>query len=153
MAKKLGRPKGSGAMPRPIDAICSRISEGEPLRQICRTEGFPSWNTVYQWLKEDAAFAARFAQAREAGFDAIAEECLDIADETAGDTKTVTRGETSYEVADTEWISRSKLRVETRLKLLAKWDPKRYGDKLETTLKGDPLAPIALTLNGSDVDG
>ena len=32
--------------------------------------------------------------------------------------------------ANTEWISRSKLRVETRLKLLAKWDPKRYGDKI-----------------------
>ena len=29
-----------------------------------------------------------------------------------------------------EHIQRSKLRIETRLKLLAKWNPKKYGDKL-----------------------
>lgn len=138
---------------RPTDAICARLAEGEPLRQICRDVGMPSWYTVYQWLKDDPEFASRFARAREAGFDAIAEECLDIADDASRDTKLVGSGDSEREAADTEWISRSKLRVETRLKLLAKWDPKRYGDKLETTLKGDPSAPVALTLNGSDVHG
>ena len=29
-----------------------------------------------------------------------------------------------------EHVQRSKLRIETRLKLLAKWDPRRYGDRL-----------------------
>ena len=28
-------------------------------------------------------------------------------------------------------IQRAKLRIDTRLKLLSKWDPKRYGDKLD----------------------
>jgi hypothetical protein len=28
------------------------------------------------------------------------------------------------------------LRVETRLKLLAKWDPKRYGDKIAQEISG-----------------
>jgi hypothetical protein len=40
-------------------------------------------------------------------------------------------------VPDSEWISRSKLRVETRLKLLAKWDPKRYGDRLNLDHSGE----------------
>ena len=42
---------------------------------------------------------------------------------------------------DSEHVQRSKLRVETRLKLLAKWDPRRYGDRLQ--LANDPEHPIA----------
>ena len=117
------------------DDICERIAEGEPLRVICRTEGMPAWRTVYHWLEERPDFAARIARARVSGFDAIAEDCLDIADETNLDTVTDKEGNVRQ---NTEWISRSKLRVDTRLKLLAKWDPKRYGDKLETTVKGGP---------------
>lgn len=117
------------------DDICERIAEGEPLRVICRTEGMPAWRTVYHWLEERPDFAARIARARVSGFDAIAEDCLDIADETNLDT---VKDKEGNERQNTEWISRSKLRVDTRLKLLAKWDPKRYGDKLETTVKGGP---------------
>ena len=81
---------------------------------------------------------ASIAHAREAGFDAIAEECLEIADETAFDTVINDNG---YR-ANTEWISRSKLRVETRLKLLAKWDPKRYGEKVDVNHGGQGDNPV-----------
>jgi hypothetical protein len=37
-------------------------------------------------------------------------------------------------------LGHRKLQIETRLKLLAKWDPKRYGDKL--SLSGDKENPI-----------
>lgn len=114
------------------DEICERLSEGEPLRQICRDERMPAWRTVYAWKTGDADFNARIAGAREAGYDAIAHECLEIADETGFDTLSTEHGDR----ANSEWISRSKLRVETRLKLLAKWDPKRYGDKVQTELSG-----------------
>jgi hypothetical protein len=107
------------------EAICLRIAEGEPLRVMCREEGMPAWRTVYDWIAANEDFAARFARAREAGFDAIAEDCLRIADATEHDTIMVGQGDNEHEAANTEWISRSKLRVETRLKLLAKWSPKR----------------------------
>lgn len=110
------------------DTIIAAISEGKPLAQICREIGIDR-TTVYCWRREDEAFDQRFARARDEGFDAIAEDCLAIADETSNDTKIV--GEDDREVANAEWISRSKLRVETRLKLLAKWDPKRYGERLD----------------------
>ena len=114
------------------DEICERLSQGEPLRQICRDERMPAWQTVYGWKAAHEDFSKRIASAREAGFDAIAEECLEIADETAFDTVETDQGFR----ANSEWISRSKLRVETRLKLLAKWDPKRYGDKITNELTG-----------------
>ena len=123
------------------DEICERLADGEPLRQICRDERMPAWRTVYAWKAANADFDARIAGAREAGFDAIAHECLEIADETAFDTIDSKEGVR----ANTEWISRSKLRVETRLKLLAKWDPKRYGDKITNELTGPNGGPVEFT--------
>lgn len=108
----------------------------------------PAWRTVYRWKAEDATFSARIAGAREAGFDAIAEECLDIADDTSRDTLTDDNGDR----ANTEWISRSKLKIETRLKLLAKWDPKRYGDKIQQEHSGTDGGPLQILLNPIDAD-
>ena len=34
-------------------------------------------------------------------------------------------------LVDTDHIQRAKLRIDTRLKLLAKWNPKKWGDKLD----------------------
>lgn len=121
-----------------LDEIADRLSQGEPLRQICRDDRMPSWQTFYRWKAEDETLSKRIAHAREAGFDAIAEECLEIADETAFDTVITDTGDR----ANTEWISRSKLRVETRLKLLAKWDPKRYGDKVDVNHGGQGDNPV-----------
>lgn len=123
------------------DEICERLAQGEPLRKICRDDRMPTWQTIYRWMAENADLSNRIAHAREAGFDAIAEECLEIADETAFDTVSTEHGDR----ANTEWISRSKLRVETRLKLLAKWDPKRYGDKITNELTGPGGGPVEFT--------
>jgi len=46
--------------------------------------------------------------------------------------------ENGLDTIDGEHVSRSKLRIETRLKLLACWDPKRYGAKAA----GDAENPI-----------
>lgn len=98
----------------------------------------PAWRTVYDWKDAHAEFAARIAHAREAGHDAIASDCMDIADDISKDTLYGENGER----ANTEWISRSKLRIETRLKLLAKWDPKRYGDKMDVNHGGQDGNPV-----------
>lgn len=119
------------------DEICARIAEGEPLRQICRDKGI-AWRTVYSWLAANEDFAARFAQARDVGMDAIAEESLEIADNSSNDwieKQNDEGGVVSY-TFNKEHVQRSKLRIETRLKLLAKWNPKKYGDKIETTHTG-----------------
>jgi hypothetical protein len=49
-------------------------------------------------------------------------------------------------------IEHRKLRIETRLKLLAKWNPKKYGDKLaHTGASGD--GPIELIVKHIGSDG
>lgn len=120
------------------DEICERIARGEPLRQICRDEHMPGWVTVYNWLKKYDDFAERFARARELGYDAIAEETLDIADEGTNDwmEKLGADGQPVGWQLNGEHVQRSKLRIETRLKLLAKWSPKKYGDKQQVEMSG-----------------
>lgn len=131
----MGRP--SLKTPELCEEIEQRLSKGEPLLQICRDEWMPTARAVYNWIDADAELSSRIARAREIGFDAIALDALAIADETTHDT---VKRQDGSEAVNGEWISRSKLRVETRLKLLAKWDPKRYGDAV--TVKGDKDNPL-----------
>ncbi len=129
----VGRPSKNS--PELRQEICDRLSKGEPLAQICRDEWMPALRTVYDWLDIDGEFSAHFTRARASGFDIIAQDCLTIADDGRNDYM-LARAADGDEAAmkyDAEHVQRSKLRVETRLKLLAKWDPKRYGDKLDIT--------------------
>lgn len=115
--------------PQVEDEICRRLSEGETLRAICRDEGMPPWRSVYDWIAQDEGFAARFARAREVGADAIAEETLDILDQPPERTNTE-----HGDKVDSGYVAWQKNRAEQRLKLLAKWFPKKYGDKQEIDL-------------------
>ncbi|PPU41835.1 DNA packaging protein [Xanthomonas arboricola] len=147
-AKRPGRPsKYSHAL---IERIASRLSQGEPLAAICRDKGMPAYRTVKDWMdeKDDLGVAtargtrvsAAIARAREEGFDSLAAECLHIADDGSRD---YTSDKDGREVPDHDHIQRSKLRIETRLKLLAKWDPKRYGDKIQQEVSGPEGVPLA----------
>lgn len=111
-----------------VPQICDRLATGEPLTSICNDLGITR-QCVNKWRREDEAIAKQIQAARDDGYDAIADECLDIADDSQGDYKIELRGRQEVVTIDKEAVLRSKLRIETRLKLLAKWDPKRYGDK------------------------
>ena len=129
------------------DEICRRISEGEPLRAICRDEHMPSWRTIYDWIEKDEAFAAHIAHARDLGFDAIAESTLDIADDGRNDwVERLDKDQVpiGYQL-NGDHVQRSKLRVETRLKLLAKWCPKKYGERTAMELTGANGGPVQMT--------
>lgn len=96
------------------DQIITWISQGKTLREFCRQPGSPSFVTVYEWLAKDDDFALRFAHARDTGHEVIAQECAAISDEPC---------------ADQVDVGRNRLRIETRLKLLAKWNPKKWGER------------------------
>lgn len=120
------------------DEICDRIANGETLRAICREAGMPAWRTVYDWRVSHPQFAARIAQARELGYDAIAEEALDIADTPVEGVRREESADGYKEIRD-DMLGHRRLQVDTRLKLLAKWAPKKYGDKIDVTTGGDSL--------------
>lgn len=141
--KKIGRP--SKYTPELAAEICERLSTGETMRQICRDAHMPHWTKVYDWLAKDPDLSVRVARAREAGFDALAEEALEISNTPhLGQKKVFSSGagedEDSMTVTEEDMLGHRKLQIETRLKLLACWNPKKYGNKV--ALGGDAENPI-----------
>ena len=137
--KKTGRP--SKYTPELAAEIARRLSEGEPLRQICRDEHMPHWTNMYEWMAQDPELSVRIARAREAGYDKMAEECLELADTPKFGTKQI-ESEDGITVTREDMLGHRKLQIETRLKLLAKWNPKKYGDRL--THAGDAENPVSV---------
>jgi terminase small subunit-like protein len=144
----MGRP--SSYTPEIVEQICQHLEQGIPLEEICRSEGMPASRTVHDWIipgrvaSVPETVSTDIARAREIGYDAIANRLRATA-------RMLESGESSRDV------QRDKLIIETDLKLLAKWNPKKYGDKVnvEATGKdGTPLNPPAvhvyLPSNGRD---
>lgn len=92
----------------------------------------PKVTTIWDWQNdqedvERASFVTEsIARAREAGEEQIALDCLNIADDNGNDMRLL---ESGVEVVNSDVVQRAKLRIDTRLKLLAKWNPKKWGDK------------------------
>lgn len=107
--------------------IVARLSEGEPLAAICRDDHMPGVTTVWEWQRSKPELSEAIARAREVGFDTIASRLRETA-----------RGQ-GESTAD---VQRDKLIIDTDLKLLAKWDPKRYGEKLAHVGGSEGDAPI-----------
>jgi len=126
--------KRKGDRAKLVPLILDRIANGETLVSICRDFGIGR-QTGYDWL---AGEGVRLAHAREAGADTLATQALAIADCTDGDTIQTDSGE----VCNREWIARSKLRVETRLRLAAVFCPSKYGHKAQLEHSGPKGGPI-----------
>ena len=153
--KKTGRP--SKYSPEIAQQMCEMLSEGIPLREICRMDGFPAWQTVYDWMYRDDALgddgvglSRAIARAREIGYDNMAEECISIADDASNDwmERLDKDGRSVGWMLNGDHVQRSKLRIETRLKLLAKFNPKKYGEKVQ--VGGDPDSPLTVDVSVFD---
>ena len=86
----------------------------------------------------------QYAKARELQADTIFDEMFDIADDGSNDWMLKKSGDDEIEVLNHEHVQRSRLRIDTRKWALARMAPKKYGEKLETTLKGDEDAPLVI---------
>jgi len=120
--------------------------DGESLRSVLMRHSMPGSETFYKWIDQDIIKAKRYARACDERAERIADEILEIADFAERDTKIV--GEDQKEVPDHEWISRSKLRVDTRKWLLGKLNPKKYGTKMvDVTSGGEPIQQQVISID------
>ena len=134
---KLGRPSSKPNQVI-VEEICDWIAHGKTLRSYCRLKGKPSWRTIYNWLDKDSEFSSRFTQVRMMGADAIAEVALELID-----TPPVLTGSEDSPKLDNAHVNWMRNRADLRLKLLAKWFPQRYGDRVGLDHTGD----IKLVIN------
>ena len=108
------------------DIICSRLSNGESLAQICREESFPCPTTVYSWLFSTPTFMDRYTKAREEQADTNADQILKIADEEPP-SYTDEKGRTTLDMTYLAW---QKQRIDARKWTAMKLRPKKYGERL-----------------------
>jgi hypothetical protein len=125
--------------------ICAQLAEGKTLRSVCKAEGMPPESTVRRWVMDDReGFAAHYAISREIGYQCMADELLDIADDNSRDTSV---DEDGHEATNHDVIARSRLRVDTRKWLLSKALPKVYGEKITQEVTGADGAPLVPVIN------
>ena len=110
-------------------SILARISNGESLRQICRSEGFPDHTTVYRWMIQRENFGTAYARARLEQADTLADEIQAIADDESipSDSR--------------------RIRVDARKWIAAKLKPKTYGERVvneHTGVDGGPIQHQAI---------
>ncbi len=108
--------------------VIAALSRGIPLTVAAAAVGVDD-DTVRAWQVKDKKFADEIAHARELGWDHLAKEALEIADTPVEGVETIVKPDGSIEERKGDMLGHRKLQIETRLKLLAKWDPKRYGDR------------------------
>lgn len=123
-----------------VAEICERLSTGEPLAQICRDEHMPSLRVIYDWQASKPGVSASIARAREMGEDVIAAQVLEIVDAPPERVPTMHGSQ-----VDSGDVANRKMRAEYRLKLLAKWNPKKWGDKVEVEQTGEVSHTIKFT--------
>lgn len=124
-AKKKPHGKPSTYNRAVADKVLEGIKQGKSLASLCKADNMPASSTFRTWVADDVdGLSARSARAYEVGCDAIADQCIEIADEEP-DTHPITGAK------DSASVQHRRLRIDTRLRLLGKWAPKRYGDRLE----------------------
>jgi hypothetical protein len=94
----------------------------------------PAQSTVFKWLSENSKFSEQYAHAREAQADTLADELIDISDDSSRDTYKDSDG---IERVDHDHINRSRLRVDTRKWIASKLKPKKYGEKIDAQVAGN----------------
>jgi Bacteriophage Sf6, terminase small subunit-like len=113
--------------------ICRRVSNGETLREVCRTPGMPPESTVRWWYSHNLeGFAALYAQARQSQVEAWADELVAISQER-----------------DSEPNDR-RVRIDTKRWLMSKLVPKKFGDRIVHA--GDQDAPIQHVVGVLELD-
>jgi len=115
-----------------FDSLIDKIENGMSLRSVLKLEEMPNKNTIYKWLEADETKKERYARATYERADTIFEEILQIADDSSLDVVKSEQGEK----INSEFVARSKLKVDARKWVVAKMHPTKYGDKSTTVFEG-----------------
>jgi hypothetical protein len=142
----VGRPQGPSARRTAAveESLLDWVRAGKSTQSWCAAN---QWNesTIWRWSGEEP-FGQAFARARAIGALAMIYQCLDIADDTLRDVNVTDDGR---EVPNSEFINRSRLRVDTRMKLAEKFNPALLGAR--TALTGHADAPPVVAAPPNDL--
>ncbi len=97
------------------EVIFQRVAEGETLKSVCKSRRWP-YSIVARWVGETPDVMKAYEFALRLWADSLATETVGIADGT-----------------DATEVGRGKLQTDVRMKLAARLDRARYGEKVEVS--------------------
>lgn len=124
--------------PAVADEILRRMMNGETVTAAAASIGVDR-GAIYVWKRDRPDLDAAFEAARLAGAEMIAQDALRIVDGDDLDdlvpmdlegVRGLVNRKTQLAAAGGDPVARARLRFEGRMKLLSKWFPAHYGDKL-----------------------
>lgn len=122
--------------------VFDRLSGGESVAEICSDhEDWPAPRVLHRMIASDAELTEHYNLAAKCAVMALREEMLPIADDARNDfmAREDARGRVQFK-PDAEMVQRSRLRIDTRFKLLEALDPERFGKKLDLSNKDGTFA-------------
>jgi len=125
------------------DILAAIATTPKSLDSICKSDKrFPNAATVYRWIDADSELCERYTRAKEAQLQVLADQLVDLADNDRICRKVTIKPDGSEEIVILDQVDRTKLQIDTRKWLLAKLNPKKYGDKVEQFISGPGGGPI-----------
>lgn len=114
------------------EALCRRLMYMYTLREACEMSDMPTYKTVVKWLANPdlIEFHEQFHRAQQVQAYLRMDEIYAIADDASKDYEIRhDKNGTPYIAFCPEHVNRSKLRVETRIKIAEKLLPKIFGNR------------------------
>lgn len=125
-----------------VFVICAQVASGVTLTDWCGHYMLER-GLVWAFLSETPERMARYERALRGVADHLVSEVIAIADDSSGDTTIGPRG---GEVMDTEYVARSKIKIDTRMKLAGYYDKTRFGRDSDTTPAGTANMPASIQI-------
>ena len=102
-----------------MDRIMAELETGRSLVQVCKDDGMPDRETVSRWMRDEPAYAAKYAYARAMQADTLFSEMADVEHKVQAGTMD---SHAARVVLDSMRWRASKLA------------PKVYGDRLDVSV-------------------
>ena len=112
--------------------ICDAIATtSKGLKKLCReNKHWPERQVIFRWLIKYTEFSDMYEKSKALQIQAMIDDVIDIADDTSSDVIIrIDKNGDEQEVCNTEYIARSRLRVDTRKWLASKLCPRLYGER------------------------
>jgi hypothetical protein len=115
--------------------ICRQLSSTNlGINKLCeKNPDWPSPSTVFEWRITYRDFSELYDSAKRNQIEVLISEIVEISDDISNDEIENDKGN---RVCNSEYIARSRLKIDTRKWIASKLAPKIYGEKVqnETTL-------------------
>lgn len=144
--KKIGRPLLHLTQDEQDD-LCEWVSQARGLKNWC-DDNKHSWLSVNNFIADNKDFRDKFARAREAHADYLADEKRDILAQLESDKGFDDNGNRRI---DPGLVALARLKTDQCDKTAAQLAPKRYGTKIEHTGEGGGAIMFTLTKEDADI--